>query len=122
MATFKVNGKTYSGFSSSNISILNGKVYVDGKLITDESDSKTVKVIFEGNVGELTVDGDLELHGDAGNIKCTGSVTCQDVEGSVSAGGSVNCADVGENVRAGGSVNAHDVDGSVTAGGSVNHS
>lgn len=90
-----VNGKTYH-VPSGSISVVNDKVYVDGKLITEECEAKKIKIVIEGNVtgsiklesGEITVNGDChDVHNVNGDIKITG-----DVSGDVSTtNGDVSC-------------------------------
>ena len=77
-----INGKTYKG---NNISIINGVIYIDGK-IADKSNASlntTIIVKITGNVDSIsTVSGDVEVTVHAGKIS-TGS-------GNVSTGG--DCA------------------------------
>lgn len=102
-STIQINGRTYTG---NNVSIINGRVMVDG-VSQDEGLTGVVEVrILEGVLQDLTTDA---------------SVTCGQVLGSVKASGSVNCGAVGGTVVAGGSVNCDTVGGSINAGGSVNH-
>ena len=77
-----INGKTFNG---NNISIIDGVVYIDGK-IADKSNASintTIIVKITGNVDSIsTASGDVEVTGQAGKIS-TGS-------GNVSTGG--DCA------------------------------
>ena len=77
--TCTINGKTYKGH---NISIINGVVYIDGK-IADKSNASlntTIIVKITGNVDSISTEsGDVEVTGHAGKIS-TGS-------GDVSTGG-----------------------------------
>lgn len=103
MANIIIDGRR---FSASSVSIINGRVIIDGKE-QDGTLSGVVEIrVVEGVLGALTTDA---------------PVTCGAVSGNVTAGGSVNCDDIGGSVRAGGSVNCGDVSGSVSAGGSVRH-
>lgn len=97
-----VNGKTLT-CSGSNISIVNNKIFVDGKQIS----------------GDVTENCDVHIYGDVENIECEGSVSCNNVNGNIKAGGSVNCDDVGGSINCGGSCNCDEVKGNVTAGGSI---
>lgn len=80
--TCTINGKTFKG---NNISIIDGVVYIDGK-IADKSNASlntTIIVKITGNVDSIsTASGDVEVTGHAGKIS-TGS-------GNVSTGG--DCA------------------------------
>ena len=97
-----VNGKDIV-CNRSNVSIINNKVFVDGKEVSDKA----------------TKNCDVYIYGDVEHIECKGSVKCNNVKGNIQAGGSVNCDDVGGNINCGGSCNCDDVSGSVTAGGSI---
>lgn len=104
MATVVIDGRSFSGRS---VSIINGRVTIDG-VAQDGTLSGVVEIkVTEGVLGELRTDA---------------SVSCGAVTGNVDAGGSVNCNRVGGNVHAGGSVNCDDIAGSVMAGGSVSRS
>ena len=97
-----VNGKTIQ-CNGNNVSIVNNKVFVDGKEISDEAVKKC----------------DVYIYGDVENISCEGSIQCNDVKGDIECGGSVNCDNVGGSINCGGSCNCDEVKGNVTAGGSI---
>jgi len=119
MSTVMINGKKMN-ISGNNVCIQNNKVYVDGKLVTDEESKEPVKLIVEGDVFNIMSDGDVEITGSAnGYVKAGGYVNCSDVMGDLKAGGSVHSGDVGGNVSAGGSVHCGDVWGEVDAVGNV---
>lgn len=110
-----INGKTFSG---NNVTIINGKVTIDG--VDAGVDSNKEKITIQGNVASLQCDHDVEVKGNVtGDVAAGGSVSCNDVGADVTASGSVNCDNVQGNVDAGGSVNCDDVGGSVKAGGSI---
>lgn len=116
-----VNGKKYSG---NNVSIINDKVYIDGKLMTDDESSKSTKIEITIEAGttinKIEVDGDLEVKGSiSGDVSAQGSVKCNDIGGNDSSGGSITCDDIGGNANAGGSVKCDDISGNVNAGGSI---
>lgn len=98
-----VNGKTIE-CNGNSISIIDNKIFVDGKEVSTEA----VK------------DCNVYIYGDVQNIKCEGSVNCNNVQGDIQAGGSVNCDDVGGNINCGGSCNCDLITGNVTAGGNIN--
>ena len=102
-----VNGKRISVANASSISVVKGRVVVDGKEMTDQLDlpENVIKIEVVGTLASLETDI---------------TVNCEDVSGNVHANGSVNCDDIGGNLTAGGSVNCDDVGGSIVAGGSVN--
>lgn len=120
MNSVKVNGKAFQ-VSGSNVSIVDGKVYVDGKEICDSSKEPETIVTVEGDVQNLRgVEGDVVIKGNVtGIVEAGGSVSCGDIGGHVDAGGSVNCKNINGDVDAGGSVNCQRVEGKVDAGGSV---
>lgn len=120
MGTVIVNGKRYE-FSGRDITVVDGRVIVDGKDISEQDeDVKFSKLIIEGDVETLATDLSVEVRGNAGQVKAGGSIQCGNVKGKVKANGSVNCGSIGGDVRAGGSVNCGHVAGSVRAGGSIN--
>lgn len=83
-----INGQTIT-CQGSNISILNGNVIVDGKVVQSNIDNY-VTVIIDGNVNKLECSGAVEVHGNAGTIDCDGSCTVGgNVNGNIDAGGSV---------------------------------
>lgn len=48
-----INGKTYKG---NNVSMINNKVFIDGKEVTgDDSDSKVINIKIEGNIETLSI-------------------------------------------------------------------
>lgn len=102
MNRITVNGKTYE-VSGNNVQVKNNQIFVDGKLISDETKS-----------GSLTI----EWQGPAANIQADGSVHCGNVEGDVDAGGNVVCGQASY-VGAGGNVTAGDVTGNIEAGGNI---
>lgn len=103
MNIININGKLIS-VTGSDISIINDKVYVGGKLV-EEGLSGSVEISFTGDLASLKVDGSATVNGNVqGFVDAGGSVNCEDVEKSVDAGGSVNCGTVGGSVDAGGSV------------------
>lgn len=97
-----VNGKTIQ-CTGNNVSVINNKVFIDGKEISNEAGKNS----------------DIHIYGDVKNIECEGSVECNNVQGYIQCKGSVNCDDVGGNINCGGSCNCDNVNGSVTAGGSI---
>ena len=105
MASIKIGGIALTG---NDISIINNKIYIDGKLVEDDSivaKNGILEVkITEGVVENLSADGSVSAGSVKGNINAGGSINCDCVGGSVNAGGSVRCGRVGGNVQAGGSI------------------
>lgn len=101
-----VNGKRYEAPAGASVTIINGRVIINGRTV-EEGLSEVVTLKVEGDLVALRVDGPVELTGN--------------VHGPVSAGGSVECGDVGGSVQAGGSVRCGAVRGGVMAAGSVRH-
>lgn len=101
MNTVTINGVTITG--GRNISVINGKIKVDGKDYTP-ADAKEINIVINGNVDKLEVDacdkvtvtgdvstlktmsGDVDITGDVkGDIKTmSGDVDCGNVGGSIS--------------------------------------
>jgi len=104
MNTVVVNGKRYD-IHGGNISVINNKVYCNGKLITDTNEitQKNIKIVIQGNVeGDVKTDcGDIEVTGNcrsvistsgdinikgsvSGGVKSTsGDITCDEVHGDI---------------------------------------
>jgi len=120
MGSCTVNGKTYHG---NNISVVNNKVYIDGKAIEegDQTNSDKVNITFtEGTFERIEVVGDVEIKGDVkGDVSANGSINCNDITGNANSGGSMNCDDIGGNANSGGSINCDDIKGNASAGGSI---
>ncbi len=75
-----INGKTIT--SSGSISIINGKVFIDGKE-QETGDAKEINISIEGNVETLNAPG-------CNNIKVSGDVTkLSTSSGDVEVGGNV---------------------------------
>lgn len=115
MNTVIINGKKYTS-NGGSISVVGNKVYIDGKLASDENNSvvKVINITVEGNVsgdistdvGNITVNGDSALvKSGSGNIKVTGNVNGSistasgDVEVGGSIGGGVSTASGDVNVK-----------------------
>ena len=95
------NGAYYENIK--NLSIINGKITIDGKEVTKlEGNNNTI--IIEGDCGNIKADGSVEVRGSCKSIDCGGSVNCGDVGGDVDCVGSVNCRNVGGDIDCGGSV------------------
>lgn len=97
-STVKINGVSYNG---NNVTIINGKVIVDGKDMTPDAKNITIhvdgdisklsvdicdKLSVTGNVNDLsTVSGDVSIGGNVGqNVKTvSGDVKCGNIAGKV---------------------------------------
>ena len=98
-----INGQTIN-CSGNNITIQNGKVIVDGKVIKSDL-CGDVKVVVNGDVNKLNCSGSVEVHGNCGSIDCSGSCKIDgDVNGNIDASGSVTCGKVSGDIDASGSV------------------
>lgn len=80
-----INGKTYTAPNGCSVSVINNKVYFDGKLAEDftEWNEKNIEIKIQGNchdvktdAGNITVEGNVEgdASTDAGNIKVRGDI------------------------------------------------
>lgn len=105
MNVCKINGKRYELPDNASVSVVNGKVYVNGKPFADTESfcEKVINITIRGNVnsvengsGQITVEGDAKnVKTSSGDIKINGSVS-----GDVStASGDVECGAVGGNVK-----------------------
>lgn len=106
-----VDGKVFI-INSTNVSIINGQIYADGKLYINDNtvfkkDTVIQNVTIEGNVETVDCGGSVVVTGNVNkDIDCGGSAT---IKGSVTG-----------NIDAGGSVSVQgDHKGSIDAGGSV---
>lgn len=97
-SSVKINGVSYNG---NNVTIINGKVIVDGKDMTPDAKNITIhvdgdisklsvdicdKLSVTGNVKDLsTVSGDVTIGGNVSqNVKTvSGDVKCGDISGKV---------------------------------------
>ena len=99
-----VNGKTIR-VKGNNITIVNDKIIVDGKILNESMDFKNITVIVEGDCNKLDTCGDVQIKGNCGSVDCSGSCHIEgNVTGNVDASGSVTCGNVGGNIDASGSV------------------
>lgn len=122
MATITINGNTYTG---RNVSVINGRVTVDGKDMTP--DNKTITISVQGDINELHVDACsfIKVKGNCKSVNSgSGDIACNDVLGSIKTGsGDVSCKNVQGNVRTGsGDVECGNVAGNVTSmSGDIEH-
>lgn len=99
-----INGKTFRG---NNVSVVNGKVTVDGKEM-EMPDTKNIHIFIEGDVGTLNIDcGDVGyLTSQQGDVKVGG-----DVNGTATLNmGDLECIDVSVDM---GNVKTSTIHGSV---------
>lgn len=98
-----INGNTID-CSGSNITIQNGKVIVDGKVIQSDFEHE-IKVTVYGDINKLDCAGSVEVHGNCGSIDCSGSCKVDgNVNGNIDASGSVTCGNVSGDIDCSGSV------------------
>ena len=103
--TVTMNGRTVV-IEGSNVSVTNGKIYVDGKpLDLDDFSSKPISIEINGNVDHLEVEGPVTVNGECGSVRCSGSFHGRDIKGNVDCMGSCHCGNVSGDVKAMGSVN-----------------
>lgn len=105
MATVKIGGVSFSG---SNLDIIGGKVYIDGREIEQAALSAKDGIlevrIVEGVVETLRADGNVTAGAVKGSVHAEGNVTCDCVGGSVHSEGNVRCGRVGGSITAEGNV------------------
>lgn len=96
--TVVINGKSFSG---NNISIVNGVVKIDGKIVEDSDaimKEHVLNISVQGDLEELsTTSGDVEVSGSVGNIKTTsGDVFSKgDVQTVTTVSGDVRAKSIG---------------------------
>lgn len=103
MSNITINGRTYTG---NNITVNNGKVFIDGKSADDGEQGRILEVRIQGEPVSVHSDTAVTVNGNVnGNVDAGSSVNCGNVQGSVKAGSSVNCGDIGGEAKAGSSIN-----------------
>jgi hypothetical protein len=78
--------------SCNSISVVNNKVYINGKLVSEIEDckEKNIEVVINGNVtGDVEVQGRLECGDIGGNVDIQGNMTCQTIKGDVDCQGNI---------------------------------
>lgn len=96
MNTITINGRSIS-VSGSNVSVINGKIFVDEKLI-EEGLSGDVHVKWEGDLASLKCNS-CDITGNvAGNVN-TNEIKCGNVGGDVKAN-EVKCGNVSGSIKA----------------------
>jgi hypothetical protein len=99
MNVVNINGRTYSAPDGVSVSVINNKVYFNGKLQEDLTNwkEKNIEIIVCGNckevkadAGNINIKGNVEgnVNADAGNISIEG-----DVRGNVTA----DCGNISAN-------------------------
>jgi len=111
-----INNRTYGGKS---ITIINGKVIVDGKDVTP--DSKEITISVDGNLDNLEVDyaNTISIKGDVNKVRSgSGDISCGNITGGAQTGsGDIDCGVITGDVQTGsGDVNATTITGSVRTG------
>jgi hypothetical protein len=96
MNTININGKTYTAPDGVSVSVINGKVYFNGKLQEDFKDckEKKIEIIIEGNCKEIKCDtGNITVKGNVeGNITAdTGNI---DVKGDIRGNVTTDCGNI----------------------------
>lgn len=104
MNTIVINGQTITT-NGRNVTIINNKVLVDGKEISDLNKiaGKEINITIDGDVGKLEIDycTKVQVNGNTQNVKTTsGDVDVTgDVNGSIQTmSGDVDCGNVGGNI------------------------
>ncbi len=102
MGIVNVNGRVYHTPDNASVSVINNKVYVDGKLYEDfsENKEKNIKITIEGDIQTVKLDcGDITVHGNANSVT--------NVNGDIKING-----DVAGNVKTtNGDISAHSING-----------
>lgn len=89
MNSITINGKTITT-SGRNISVVNGKVKVDGTTIFEEH-NQDIYIEVNGDCGDIDTNGNVTINGNCKDIDCNGSVICYgDINGDIEANGNVS--------------------------------
>lgn len=115
-----INGKTINIPDGANVSVKNGKVYINGKLQDDLKDN-VIKLFIEGNAGNIVTDCLVKCNNVKGDVKAGSYVECDNITGNVEAKNYIECNDIGGDAKAGGYIEAKCIKGSVEAGGYVEY-
>ena len=113
MNKININGKTYNAPDGCSVSVKNGEVYIDGKLIDDIPSRTYIEITVIGDCKEVTTDaGNINIKGnvegnvsnDAGNIYIEGDVsgnvtidTGNIIANHISGNVSTDCGNIGHN-------------------------
>jgi hypothetical protein len=71
---------------------INGKVYINGKLVKEIEDCKDrdITVIINGNVeGDVDIQGKLECKDIGGDVDCQGNINCGKILGDIDCQGNI---------------------------------
>lgn len=114
-SSITVNGRTFKG---NNVSIVNGKITVDGKEV-DMPEEKQIHIRIDGDIGSLNLDcGEIEVSGDVGNLvsRCGNVTVGGDVKGEATLNmGDLECENVFADVQVDmGNVKASTIHGAVS--------
>ena len=89
MNSITINGKTITT-NGRNISVVNGKVKIDGKTIFEEH-NQDIYVEVHGDCGNIDTTGNVTVNGNSQDIDCNGNVVCYgDINGNIDCNGSVS--------------------------------
>jgi phage baseplate assembly protein gpV len=115
MNKVNINGRTYTAPDGCSVSVINNKVYFNGKLAENFNDwkEKNIEIKIEGNCAEVKADaGNINIKGnvegnvnaDAGNISIEGDVKgnvtadCGNISANhISGSVSTDCGNIGSN-------------------------
>ena len=85
---------TRSFNNTTSVSIINGVVYVNGKVYKDEEidncKDRDITLIIQGNVeGNVDVQGKLVCKDIGGDVSCQGTVECGNIAGDIDCQGKI---------------------------------
>lgn len=84
-----ING-TNINCNGQNLSIVNGKIKVDGNLVSTINNND-INVEVYGNCGDIDTTGNVNIQGNCNNVDCNGNVTCYgDIKGNIDCNGNVS--------------------------------
>lgn len=125
MNTVNINGKTYTAPDDCSVSVINNKVYFNGKLAENFNDwkEKNIEIKIEGNCAEVKADaGNIIVEGNVeGNVTAdTGNINVKgDIKGNVTTDtGNIKSHHIFGNASTDvGNING--IKGSIVSGGSI---
>lgn len=79
-----INGKTYE-VSGSNVSIANGKIYVNNELLVTDKFEKEITIVWEGDLASLKCNNSIIKGSVKGDIDCNSITVENNVEGNIDA-------------------------------------
>lgn len=116
-----ISGQIFSSDSDLTVINNNGRVTVNGGLVTNPSDDDGIVEIrvLEGSIHSVQSDRNVMCADVTGDVKAGGNVVAKNVGGNVKSGGNTTCGDVAGDVKAQGNAITGPISGNAKAGGNL---